>query len=96
MVVHSARGLWGRTGILGSAAVLGLTDVDALTTSMARSVAYSASITVAAQAIAVGILANTLMKFALAWFLGSGRFRMIAGLTVFLMFLVAAAALAVL
>jgi uncharacterized membrane protein (DUF4010 family) len=36
MVVHGARELWGTSGVFTSAAVLGLTDVDALTISMAR------------------------------------------------------------
>ena len=41
-----------------SAAVLGLTDVDALTVSMARGVATTASPAIAASAIAVGVLAE--------------------------------------
>ena len=36
MVVHLAREMWGQSGVLTSAAILGLTDVDALTVSMAR------------------------------------------------------------
>jgi uncharacterized membrane protein (DUF4010 family) len=39
MAVYAARALWGTSGVFTSAAVLGLTDVDALTVSMARDVA---------------------------------------------------------
>ena len=39
MAVHVAGDIWGLAGVYGSAALLGLTDVDALTVSMARGVA---------------------------------------------------------
>ena len=78
-VVYVARQRWGASGIFTSAAVLGLTDVDALTLSMTRDVAQTVSIEVAAQAIAIGVLANTAMKLVLATALGSRRFTVIAG-----------------
>src|SRR5262249_14527587 len=59
MAVYVARERWGASGVFTSAAVLGLTDVDALTLSMARDVAHALSPTVAATAIAVGVLSNT-------------------------------------
>jgi uncharacterized membrane protein (DUF4010 family) len=77
--VYVARDLWGASGVFTSAAVLGLTDVDALTLSMAREVAQAVSVEVAAAAIAIGVLTNTAMKLALALFFGSARFRLIAG-----------------
>lgn len=79
MVVHFVGNIWGQSGVFTSAAVLGLTDVDALTVSMARGVAASASPEVAAMAIAVGVLSNTAMKVGLALFFGTTRFRVIAG-----------------
>jgi uncharacterized membrane protein (DUF4010 family) len=79
----------GQSGVFASAAVLGLTDVDALTMSMAKGVAYSESPEVAATAIAIGVLANTVTKLALASFLGSHRFRTIAGGALLLSFLAA-------
>jgi uncharacterized membrane protein (DUF4010 family) len=94
MVVHFAGHAWGSAGVYGSAAVLGLTDVDALTVSMARGVAYAASLHTAAVAIAIGVLANTVLKLALALLFGSVRFQRIVGLTLALMSLVAVAALA--
>jgi uncharacterized membrane protein (DUF4010 family) len=79
MAVYLIRDAWGQSGVFTSAAVLGLTDVDALTVSMARGVALTASPTVAATAIAIGVLANTAMKLGLAVFFGAPRFRAIAG-----------------
>ena len=79
MAVHLVGNVWGESGVFASAAVLGLTDVDALTVSMARGVATTATPAIAATAIAVGVLANTGMKLGLAVFLGSPRFRAIAG-----------------
>ena len=80
----------GASGVLTSAAVLGLTDVDALTMSMARDVAYSVSPDVAALAIAIGILANTALKLGIALVFGSRRFRRIAGISLGAMIVAAA------
>jgi uncharacterized membrane protein (DUF4010 family) len=66
--------LWGAAGVLGSAAILGLTDMDALTYSMAR-LGSAESAPLAARAIAVGILSNTMLKLALVLSLGSPGFR---------------------
>ena len=93
MAVYLAREWGGQSGVFTSAAVLGLTDVDALTVSMARGVAATISPAVAATAIAVGVLANTGMKLGLALFLGSRRFRNIAGGALLLMLLALGAAL---
>jgi uncharacterized membrane protein (DUF4010 family) len=93
MAVDVAREWWGASGVISTATVLGLTDVDALTLSMARSVAHTVSPTVAATAIAVGVLANTGMKLALTMFLGTTRFRTIAGGALTLMFLALGSAL---
>jgi uncharacterized membrane protein (DUF4010 family) len=79
MAVYLIRDTWGHSGVLTSAAVLGLSDVDALTVSMARGIAFTASPAIAATAIAVGVLTNTAMKLGLALFLGTRTFRAIAG-----------------
>jgi uncharacterized membrane protein (DUF4010 family) len=68
---------WGAIGIYPTAAALGLTDVDALTVSMSR-VDTGVTPTVAAQAIAIGIMANTLLKLGLAAGVGVGSFRSVA------------------
>jgi uncharacterized membrane protein (DUF4010 family) len=93
MVVQLAGRVWGQSGVFTSAAVLGLTDVDALTVSMARGVAATASPAIAAIAIAVGVLANTAMKLGLAVFFGAPRFRAIAGGALALMLVTMGAAL---
>jgi uncharacterized membrane protein (DUF4010 family) len=96
MAVYLVRDSWGESGVFASAAVLGLTDVDALTVSMAKGVAQTISPAVAATAIAVGVLANTAMKLGLAVFLGGTKFRVIAGGALLLMLVAIAAALLVL
>lgn len=94
MAVHAVHSFWGESGVFASAAVLGLTDVDALTVSMARDVAESATPTIAAAAIAIGVLANTGMKLGMALIFGSRRFKIIAGGALALMLVALGAALA--
>lgn len=77
--VHYVRTSIGEGGLLASGFVLGLTDVDALTLSMTRSVASGTPIAAAARAITIGIVANSLMKAGVAAVIGSGRFRWQAG-----------------
>lgn len=74
------RRIFGNPGLLVSGAILGLTDVDALTISMTRSAAEGITPGVAAQAIAIGILANSLLKLTLAAALGTPPFRRMTGL----------------
>jgi uncharacterized membrane protein (DUF4010 family) len=69
----------GQAGIIASGAVLGLTDVDALTISMSRNTGVPAGL--AAQGLATGILANTAFKCVVALTLGSPGFRARAGAT---------------
>jgi uncharacterized membrane protein (DUF4010 family) len=76
--VYAVRSYWGDIGILLSGAVLGLTDVDALTISMAKTADGQIPVAVAAEAIAIGILANTILKLLLGLILGRARFRMLA------------------
>ena len=54
--------------------MLGLTDVDALTLSMTRSVATGTTIEAACRAITMGIIANSIMKTVIAVTIGKGRF----------------------
>jgi uncharacterized membrane protein (DUF4010 family) len=74
------RRMFGNAGILVSGAILGLTDVDALTISMTKSVAAGVAPVVAAQAIAIGVLSNTILKLSLAVALGTPQFRRRTGL----------------
>ncbi|MCC7010459.1 MAG: DUF4010 domain-containing protein [Acidobacteria bacterium] len=93
MLVHLARRFGGQSGVFTSAAVLGLSDVDALTATMSREIARTMSPEIAATAIAIGVLANTGMKFSLALALGSARFRTIAGGALAVVFATSGAAL---
>lgn len=67
--------LWSTPGVIASAAVLGLTDVDALTYTMARLGGTGDAVAVAARAIAVGILSNTVLKLGIALVVGAGTFK---------------------
>lgn len=71
--VDAARTWFGAAGLLASGAVLGVTDVDALTVTMARGT--TADLGLAARAIAVGVLSNTILKLGLAVVIGTGAFR---------------------
>jgi uncharacterized membrane protein (DUF4010 family) len=64
----------GETGTYVTGALLGITDIDALTVSMTQS---TAGITprVAARVIAVGVVSATLFKAAMAFSLGAPKFR---------------------
>lgn len=70
----------GSAGVLASAAVLGLTDVDALTVSMTRLAHGGDAVALAARAIAIGILANTALKLTIVLVVGERRFAREAGL----------------
>lgn len=93
MIVYAVGQFWGSSGVLTSAAIVGLTDVDALTISMTRSAAETLAPAVAAMAIAIGIVSNTVMKLVLALVLGTPRFRLVAGGALALMLAVLAAAI---
>ena len=73
-IIAWVRRFWGIPGLFATAAALGLTDVDALTVSMSRQEALLDA-SIAARAITVGILANTLMKLGIALVLGRSTFR---------------------
>ena len=94
MAVYLAGRLWGNAGVLTTGALLGLTDVDALTMSMARGMANGGTLELAARAIAVGIAANTALKLVLAVALGVSSFRLVAGGALAAMLAASAASLA--
>ena len=69
---------WGSRGVISSAVVLGLTDMDALTVSMNHLASSPETVLLAAKAIAIGVLTNTVFKAAVATVIGTGRFRWLA------------------
>jgi uncharacterized membrane protein (DUF4010 family) len=94
-LVAWVRPVLGEVGLYGTAAVLGLTDMDALTVSMGSRTSGIDS-GVAAKALGLGVLANTLFKAGLVGVLGRGAFRRRAalglGLTAFVTLIAIAAA----
>lgn len=72
--ISFSRAFFGAAGLLGIAALLGLTDMDALTLSMS-SPASQLTATVAARALAVGVISNTLLKFLVVVVVGRGSYR---------------------
>ena len=76
LLVAFIRGRYGAEGLLGTAIVVGLNDVDALTLSMAHEVsAAGIDPGLAARTVAVGLLSNTCVKLALAIGAGAPAFR---------------------
>ncbi len=75
----------GGTGVLWLAALLGLTDTDALTVSMATRPEVAGGLTMAAAAIGVGLTSNGVMKLALALWLGRGEYRRLAAIGLLLL-----------
>lgn len=76
-VVHEVEGTYGGVGLAVTGAVLGLTDMDALTISMAQSAATDAAVRAAAFALGVGILSNTIFKAVVSAVIGRGPLRAI-------------------
>jgi uncharacterized membrane protein (DUF4010 family) len=74
-ILEAVKGRLGESGLVASGALLGLTDVDALTLSMARLAEADGKAGVPALAVAVGCLANTLFKTVVALAVGMGEYR---------------------
>jgi uncharacterized membrane protein (DUF4010 family) len=92
--VRWAQDTWGETGTFLSAGVLGLTDVDALVVSMVKDASAQLPIATAARAIAIGVLANTLLKLSIGVLIGVKQFRRVVLLGLLAVALACAASLA--
>ncbi len=75
MAIEWVGAQFGSTGIVATAALLGLTDTDALTLSMNQLGRAGEQRALAALAVAVGVTANAVMKLSLTLLLGAGRYR---------------------
>ena len=93
--VQYVKQSFGNVGLMVSGAILGLTDVDALTVSMARGATDGIDASLAARAITVGILANCALKATLALGLGTTVFRRFTIATLAAMIVVLAGSLAI-
>ena len=78
-LVYYVRQWVGDSGLMVTGFVLGLTDVDALTLSMTRSVASGIAVEIASRAILMGIIANSILKAIIAFAIGTRRFGWQAG-----------------
>jgi uncharacterized membrane protein (DUF4010 family) len=76
VVAKAAEVYLGETGLYIAGAVAGLTDVDAISLSMANlAAAEPASLTIAARTIVIAVVSNTLTKTGMAVFLGAPALR---------------------
>jgi len=80
MLMTFVRERFGNPGVLTSAGMLGLTDMDALTLSMSRLADAPDLAGLAATALGIGVLSNTLLKLGLVLVVGAGEFRRGTGL----------------
>ncbi len=81
-VMKWIAGVFGNTGVLVTAGLLGFTDMDALIFTMAKQSMIPPQF--AGQALAIGIISNTVLKLGIALSIGRGKFRNVVaiGLTV--------------
>ncbi len=75
-VILFVQARWGAQALVATSAFVGLTDLDALTLSLARSTQSSGDVEDAVIALTAGILANTCLKLGVALVVGRGSFRM--------------------
>jgi uncharacterized membrane protein (DUF4010 family) len=91
VVAKAAEAYLGETGLYLAGAVAGLTDVDAISLSMANlATANPANLKVAARTIVIAVLSNTLVKTGMAAFLGAPALRRTILLVTFLLLIAAA------
>ena len=80
MLISYVSNTIGASGVLASAALLGLTDMDALTLSMSRLATTPDLVRLSARAIAIGLLGNAALKITLVIGLGASRYRWLAAM----------------
>lgn len=74
-VLHEVQERFGGAGVRWTALLLGLTDMDALTASVASQARAGLDVDLAVAAITLGIVSNTCLKMVLAAAIGRGSFR---------------------
>jgi uncharacterized membrane protein (DUF4010 family) len=79
-LIHFVQSRFGASGVVVTGALVGLTDVDALTLSMSRQAAAGTDLDVAALALATGIVSNTIVKLLISVIVGRGLFRTLVGI----------------
>ena len=79
-LIHFVQSRFGASGVVVTGALVGLTDMDALTLSMSRQAAAGSDLDVAALALATGIVSNTIVKLLISVIVGRGLFRTHVGI----------------
>lgn len=74
-VILAVQERWSSEALVATSAFVGLTDLDALTLSLARSTPAGPDILPAGIALVAGVLSNTCLKLAVAVVVGRGQFR---------------------
>jgi uncharacterized membrane protein (DUF4010 family) len=74
-IIAAVQARWSSEALVATSAFVGLTDLDALTLSLARTAASPPDIPSATVALVAGILSNTLLKLGVAAIVGRGSFR---------------------
>jgi uncharacterized membrane protein (DUF4010 family) len=74
LVTAFVKSRWGSSAVVATSAIVGLTDLDALTLSLARTGA-GGDVQGTTVALVVGVLSNTLLKLVVAGTVGRGWFR---------------------
>ncbi len=95
LLMAFVRGHFGNAGVLTTAALFGVTDVDAISVAMTR-ITDAGFAPTAARAVAIAVASNTLTKALIAAALGRGAFRTRAFAALMLMLAALVASLALL
>jgi len=78
LAIAAVRAYFGSRALVATSAFVGMTDLDALTISLARgSSANHTATSPVVVALVAGIVSNTVVKLALALVVGKGRFRVV-------------------
>ncbi|MEQ1759374.1 MAG: MgtC/SapB family protein [Vicinamibacterales bacterium] len=80
LIILAVRARWSSGALLATSALVGLTDLDALTLSLARSTASSVDLAPVTLALVTGIISNTFLKLGVALAIGRGAFRTMTAL----------------
>jgi uncharacterized membrane protein (DUF4010 family) len=75
VIILAVRARWSSEALLATSAIVGLTDLDALTLSLARSTPTSVDLAPVTLALVTGIISNTMLKLGVALAIGRGAFR---------------------
>ena len=78
VLLHTLTKQFGQSGVLASATILGLTDMDALTFGMNRLAEAPEMVPLAALAITLGVTVNCVVKTAIAGIVGGSGYRRLA------------------